>query len=1114
MAERFVNIFITAQDFASNVFDSVQANADAFGESLDGIGDDFGELGAEGGGLFEGIGSSIAAATGTVFAMIAAFEVLGGVMRVVTDQFQSAMDLQVERVRATTTAVKTLGLTYEEAGEYVQSTALQIAQMGAETPTSGSEIQKIFLSIQDDYNLALRAQVSSLEELQEVTVNAATRMALLGDNIEDTRSALIAYLSGSVGPGGLDQYRFFGDNPVVRTELIRLLEEQGVNEQEPGGTVDSFGDVSLAQRVEFLNSTLEKVLTDRDIEELGKTAQSLLSNFSDRLFNEDIGYLSIFRDLNPDIAGYQSVFETFNETLDIILGNNGILIQFARIFKLSNYDVMEEFNESLISFNQYLTNFRDGLLDITSMTPYDVGKMLGNVIGDFVGAIRDFVLDLILNIFKNIPHVVGFAVGLLEGLIEGLIFPTIAAAGGFFIDFISAIPQLLGNILTTFGELFYNLFIRDALGLILSPFKAIGEFLGGFLDFSGMSNIFGDFFGAIGEILHFFSVSIESILFFAAALGVPLARIALMVKSLFDVIGNIGNLFGGGSKEQLDAIGGENMSQEELDAYARSQQKNVFKGLYDDISNMFQSSAKEVVKSGAEATKDIRETTSDVVSNTKSFFDTVADTAKTVDSFFLNLRPELSKVNEDLNEVNQESFDAGRALVDSVVYFFTNMPDVIKQINDFFSSAWIETVKFIRNLPENLYNFFVDFGLSLKFLLEDLLYLIFVALKLLFVNPVTSFAAGVISRLYELLKDPITNMATSMYSSIDGFLKSTGRAMSDTFQNIQEWAVSVLFSIKDDLIAGSEFTKGLYNEYIFQPISNLFGTFSGAIAGLTTRLSALPAVFYELFIAPFASLGSSLSGLPTIFHELFIAPFTKAFEAIRSAFDAGIFETIVEPVFTFFGDLFTKALPEAISALTEALTSFISDLFNFVTELFQNPVEAVNNLFFGKQRTKSNNNGSQGNGDKSTGFFESVGNFFGGLFGFGSAEGYTPVPIAQAITDEINNKPPGTDLVIANSSELIATPDMVKSIVNNAFRAGKASVASNGYVSQKAAAMLNETTALSAYSGFVPNSSPTSLVSSGNTFNFNLSPGTPQSIALEAISIFEQMLEEELDSRL
>lgn len=1039
--ERFINILITAQDFASNVFGQVQANADAFGEELGSIGDEFGSLGDTGGSALEDIGSSIAAATTQVFAMIAAFEALTGILRAVATQFDEAMDLQVERVRAQITAVKTLGLSYEDAAEYVQQAAQEIAILGAETPTSATDIQQIFLSIQDDYNLALRDQVGSLEELRQITTEAATRFALLGDNVDDVRAALIAYLSGSVGPGGLDIYRFFGDNPIVRTELIRLLEQEGINENEPGGAVDSFGDISLAQRVDFLNRVVEGALSDRDIEELGKTARSDLSNALDRVFDKEIGALSITRDLDPNVAGYQSVFEAFTQTLDILIGDQGIVSQFVRIFGLADLDVMEYFREAFLNFNQYLINFRDGLLGIQDLSAYELGRLIGNVIGDFIGAIRGFVLNLLSTFLENIPNIIGFSIGLLEGLLESLIVPTITDMAGFFFRTLMSLPRILWNTITTFGEILL-VTITDIGGFILTPFRAIGDFLGNLFDFGGVQSIWDGAMNLIGGFFSAIADSFSNILFIAASFGVPFTRAALILKSIFDFIVN---LFGG-REEDLNAIGGENFTQAELDAYIAAQGKR---------QAAFVGNTGEVI--------------TPVENSTNDFF---GGMLAGIASFFANLGPNLEQFNKDLDAANENAFASGEAFVDATIAFFQGIPGFFAQLGRQAQETYEVVEREVVAAPQRIADAWNTISTSVVEFFQDI------------PGNLTRFFSGIGQAIVDLITG---DFLSNILSAVGGFFSGIGQAILNFVTPIAQAVGGFFVGLFQGLFI-------LIKPILLNPVTTFIG-------GVVARL-------YELLREPVGN---------------FFVAIGQGIASGAQAFGGAFNDYIIQPVAAFFADLFTGSLGQGIALLSEQIANFASDLFTSiidnVTSFFEDPGAALERVFFGgetkQRREQRERSEAQGGGQQeSPGFFESIGNFFGGLFGFGSAEGHTPVPIMQAIAEEMRAKPPGTDLVIANSSELIATPAMVRDIVGSAFSLGKASVANQGFISQKAIAMINSATAFSAASGLTPAGFNPQPLATGNTINFNLTPGTPQEIARQAIVIFEDMITNELDNRL
>jgi hypothetical protein len=295
-----------------------------------------------------------------------------------------AIQRQVEQVSSLATAMQTLGLNQQQAGKYTQGVESAIAKLGRDLPVSSENIQVFFRTIQDDYNIALKGAGASLATIQKAQLSSSSRIAILselaGGDVGASRAAISAFLGGSVGKGGLSQYTFFGNNPQLSSAIKAGLEKKGV---------DSSGDLSALERVKLLTSALEKTVTPEMIDLLQGTVKARLSAFTDSLFDPTIGLFSIQRDLEPKIDGYQSVFTSFGDTLDILIGNSGIVSNLTRLLGIGSLDPMRSLYNGMNAFNAWLLGVNSELSKFKKLTAVDAGAFIGRLFSQVANFFND-----------------------------------------------------------------------------------------------------------------------------------------------------------------------------------------------------------------------------------------------------------------------------------------------------------------------------------------------------------------------------------------------------------------------------------------------------------------------------------------------------------------------------------------------------------------------------------------------------------------------------------------------------------------------------------------------------------------------------------------------------
>lgn len=385
--------------------------------------------------------SRLAIATKAVDLAVDAFSFSLGKVK---DAIGGAIDLQQQNLSSQIALSKTLGLTQAQAATFVQDFNYQAAILGKNLPIAASDIARFSTVIQTDFSRAIIGAGGSTDQFKTVLLDVSSKLAIATKtaNVTDDRArqATAAFLAGAVGKRGLNQYDFFANNPILKQNLVTGLERI-----KPGA--DSFGDLSVFQRVKLLTDALNKSITKEDVALLQKSAGASISSFTDTLFDPQIGLFSIQRDLEPKVAGYQSVFSSFEKTLSLVIGEKGILAEIGRLFG-GSADPMAVLRSGVDTLNNFLDDFRRNLAGLKKPDAGAIGAAVGKFAAQVVNGLTSGTLDAIDSI--NYGALFLGAIAGVASFFANLDWKVYLTAGLITIG-VALIPPLLGAIATGVG---------------------------------------------------------------------------------------------------------------------------------------------------------------------------------------------------------------------------------------------------------------------------------------------------------------------------------------------------------------------------------------------------------------------------------------------------------------------------------------------------------------------------------------------------------------------------------------------------------------------------------------------------------------------------------------
>ncbi|MBW4633564.1 MAG: hypothetical protein KME30_17195 [Iphinoe sp. HA4291-MV1] len=416
MADTVVNVILKAQNQTANAFRTLGTQFNAFKTSVGQA------TKAAGSGLAGALANAGTAANNAAQNGVSAFDLLNNKLLLIagtaavvglafaklSSEIGKGIEREVENLNTVNTAINTLGLSEDKASIFVQRFNKDVAILGRDLPTTSENIVKISRTIIDDYAEAYKKAGRSTDQIRDTLLKSSSKIALSAElsntNLGVTQAAIQAYLSGGIaGERGLSTYQFFGNNTALRNALKEGLKTSGKK---------GFGDLSAFERIELLNKALDKALPQSAINRLQSTSKAKISSFMDSLFDPEIGIFSLTRDLdNNTLNGYQSVYTSFQTTLDLIIGERGLLAQFARLFGLVGTDPMKDFKIAVDVFNAYISGF---VITISGLGKGQ-SQALGIATGKFLATLANNILDGILAATAKINYG-----AILTGLVSGL----------------------------------------------------------------------------------------------------------------------------------------------------------------------------------------------------------------------------------------------------------------------------------------------------------------------------------------------------------------------------------------------------------------------------------------------------------------------------------------------------------------------------------------------------------------------------------------------------------------------------------------------------------------------------------------------------------------------
>lgn len=427
-----------------------------------------------------------------------------------------ALERETSEMQSINTVIQTLKLGANDAADFVQDFNKQIAITGQALPVSADKIRVFSNSIIDDYSEALAAAGAGAEQVKSVLLEDATRLAIAqasaGTSDGEAQAAIASLLSGGLTTRGFSQYKFFANNVALKNALTTAAEERGIT---------SFRDISALDRIKILNQALEQAFPQESIDRLKTTGQAKISAFTDLLFGE-LGIFSLTRDLDESTRGYQSVYTSFKDTLDLVIGEQGVLAQLGSLSGLQSTSFGLGLRRAVEGFNNIIRDFSSAIEGVNN---FGLGMAIGDLGADLVNAVAVGITDALAQ--TNWVAVADAFVGGVVGFFVNLDWRVYLAASGAA-ALVAVKPVIVGLAIKTIAVI--------AAAVAGAPVALAAAVVVGLV---AVTKLVVDNWDAI-------SSTVSDVLVTAKDFVInTVVRIGQMIRDLFDsILGGITNLFG------------------------------------------------------------------------------------------------------------------------------------------------------------------------------------------------------------------------------------------------------------------------------------------------------------------------------------------------------------------------------------------------------------------------------------------------------------------------------------------------------------------------------------------------------------------------------------------
>jgi uncharacterized protein YoxC len=361
-------------------------------------------------GAVKGLGGSADQATSKqdnlsnaiAFGMMKAQVAINGVQMAygkLTAAMQEASQIELENLSTASGLEEMLG-SFDKAAKFVDDINSSLAKSAAALPGATKDYTALARTISDDVAAAFKGADGKINDvsgfkksLESISTSYAAMAATNNIAAGNMQLFMMKALGGTASQAELMQIDALQKNPQLRTRLEEAMKQAGVK---------SLKDLSVEKRIKLLEEVGRKVITPEFLKRSQDTVEGMWQSFVSGLFDPMGGIFGVMRDLEPQLDGQQTVFESAKKTLAMLIGSDGLLAQVSAILESLGLTVdpmrvlkdgIDRLNGFLSAVNKFLGSIKTGIGEGYTDFGELVQSKLRMIFADVASALNDRGFD-------------------------------------------------------------------------------------------------------------------------------------------------------------------------------------------------------------------------------------------------------------------------------------------------------------------------------------------------------------------------------------------------------------------------------------------------------------------------------------------------------------------------------------------------------------------------------------------------------------------------------------------------------------------------------------------------------------------------------------------------
>jgi hypothetical protein len=453
--------------------------------------------------------------TGSVVGGIAQAALLGvaigsvvAITHTLASSFTDAVDISSKNISLAGTFMALTGESYKQSTAFVDGLTDSLAKVASALPGATQSYVKITTSLTDDLIPAFKDFNGVLDEtaLKQSLLTIGTGAGFLASQSKTDEGQTSLAISRALQGGSESQLRrlaFFQNNPAVLALMKEEAAKLGVE----------LGNTTGQQSAEIVAAAFKRAVPPEVIEASKKSIAGLTESLASSLFDPNVGFFGLLRDLDPKVEGNQTALVSIGLSLDSFVGENGLFTSIKNLMSALGYDLvdpMQIISDGAVALSVWVN--RLSKVFSTLSDGLNTGSITSPDWESFRLKVGEFGTDMIVGIINSIPNVINFVTSSTNSLVRA------AAIALASLDW--------ARIGASIGDAILNVNFVEAIGFI-------GVIVGGFL----ISALPGIISGLIVSAVTALGAALIGPLFASAALVV--GSVALGLVGLVALIGII-----------------------------------------------------------------------------------------------------------------------------------------------------------------------------------------------------------------------------------------------------------------------------------------------------------------------------------------------------------------------------------------------------------------------------------------------------------------------------------------------------------------------------------------------------------------------------------------------